>query len=257
MTEFYLKTLQQLIAGGFVDPSGSTLVVAGGPKDRDVLLAAGFTDVTISNLDDRMTGAEFAPCRWAFIDGENIAFPDEGFDNVFVHMGLHHCGSPHRALTEMYRVARKSVLALENRDSAAMKLAVRLGLVPQFEYDAVRGNDFKWGGWRNTAVPNFVYRWTETEVAKTVACIDPAFANRIRYFYNLRYPEHRIENATGLKRIALRLLKAPFGLLAWIFPKQSNEFGFFIDKRDRRLQPWIDPATGVMATGLQTNSWLG
>ena len=249
--DFYVDTLRQLVADGRLDPAASTLVVAGGPRDRQAMLDAGFSNVTISNLDERMQGDEFAPCRWAFIDGEKIAFPDEAFDQVFVHMGLHHCGSPHGALLEMYRVAKKAVLAFENRDSATMRLAVRLRLVPEYELDAVRGNSFRWGGFRNTAVPNHVYRWTEREVASAIACIEPAHAVPLRFFYNLRYPVERLRSARGLRKLVLALARWPFAVFAKLFPRQGNEFGFFIDKAGRRLQPWIDPATGTLSPSYQ------
>lgn len=237
--DFYVSTLRNLIAEGKLDPDASTLVIAGGPKDRAALLAAGFTRVTISNLDTRMVGDEFAPYDWAFIDGENLAYPDDAFDQVIEHMGLHHCGSPHRALLEMYRVARKAVLVFENRDSFTMRVAVRAGFVPIYEFDAVRGNGFEYGGFRNTPIPNHVYRWTEREVAKAMASADPAHRVEIRYFYNLRYPVDRVKTFRGIKRMALLAARVPFAIYAALFPKQANEFGVFLDKGARQLQPWM------------------
>lgn len=239
--DFYVNTLRSLVAEGRLDPAAKTLVVAGGPKDRAALLAAGFTQVTISNLDTRMRGDEFAPFDWALVDGENLPFGDGEFDLVIEHMGLHHCGSPHRALLEMYRVARRAVVVFENRDSATMRLAVKAGFVPTYELDAVRGNGFAFGGFRNTAIPNHVYRWTEREVAKTIASADPAFCIDIRYFYNLRYPVDRVRTLRGIKRALLLSLRLPFALYAALFPKQSNEFGFLIDKGGRQLLPWMQP----------------
>lgn len=242
--DFYVNTLRKLISEGKIDPTAPTLVIAGGAKDRAALLEAGFSDVTISNLDVRMNGDEFAPYRWASVDAEEIPFPDNTFGNAIVHMGLHHCGSPHRALLEMYRVASGSILAFENRDSWTMRAAVRLGLARSFELDAVRGNAFEFGGHRNSSVPNHVYRWTEREVEKTVRSADPAHLVAIEYFYNLRYPGGGPHWGHGFKAAAVRVLKYPFLLYAALFPRQANEFGFHINKKARRLQPWIDPATG-------------
>ncbi len=237
--DFYVNTLKSLVAAGKLDPHAKTLVIAGGPKDRAAHLAAGFTDVTISNLDTRMVGNEFAPYTWALIDGEAIAAEDGAYEQVIEHMGLHHCGSPHFALLEMYRVARSAVLVFENRDSFTMRLAVSLGLVPNYELDAVRGNDFIWGGYRNTSTPNFVYRWTERDVIKTIACADPAHIIEKQFYYNLRFPDGRIAESRGMKRLAYMALRLPFTAFAAIFPRQANEFGFFIDKRSRKLQPWM------------------
>jgi ubiquinone/menaquinone biosynthesis C-methylase UbiE len=44
-------------------------------------------------------------------DAENLSYDDRAFDLVVVHAGLHPCYSPHRALLEMYRVARRCVVA--------------------------------------------------------------------------------------------------------------------------------------------------
>ncbi len=63
----YLETVRSLVAEGLLDPAARTLVVAGGTTDRQIMLDAGFTDVTISNLDSRMTGNEFAPYRGGLI----------------------------------------------------------------------------------------------------------------------------------------------------------------------------------------------
>lgn len=244
----YARTISQLVAQGRLDPKQSTLVVAGGPKDRQVLLDAGFTDVTISNLDTRMIGNEFAPYSWRLLDGENLDVADGAFAQVIEHLGLHHCGSPHRGLLEMYRCASDAVLVFENRDSFSLRLAVALGLVRDYEHDAVAGNDYVFGGWRNTGVPNAVYRWTEREVAKTLASADPAHQVPLRFFYGLRLPSERIEALRSpVLRMAVKIALLPFRLLAAIVPKQMNEFAFFIDKRARTLQPWIDPETGTLS----------
>jgi hypothetical protein len=218
-----------------------TLAVAGGQTDRQVLLDAGFSDVTISNLDERMTGPEFAPYQWLFLDGENLKVEEGRFAQIIEHMGLHHCASPHRGLLEMVRCAGNSVLVFENRDSAAMRLAVRLGFVPVHEFEAVADHDYRFGGWRNTAIPNAVYRWTEREIVKALASYDPAHAVPVRFFYGLRLPYERIRMiGNPMVRLLFRACLLPFSLLARLFPTQMNEFGFFIDKAGRRLQPWMD-----------------
>ncbi len=59
-----------------------------------------------------------------------------------VHAGLHHCGSPHRALLEMYRVARKAAVVFEARDSLMMRSAVALGFTNDFELEAVSSEGY-------------------------------------------------------------------------------------------------------------------
>jgi hypothetical protein len=243
----YSDTVRLLVAEGRLDPALPTLVVAGGPTDRQVLLDAGFTDVTISNLDERLIGHEFAPYKWLYLDAEALDVEPGRYAQVIEHMGLHHCASPHRGLLEMYRCAGQSVLAFENRDSLTMALATRLGFVPVFELEAVAGNDYRYGGQRNTAVPNAVYRWTEREVAKMLASFDPANEVPVRFFYGLRLPHDRVRMIRNpLKRAAFRAVLTPFAALSRLFPRQMNEFGFFIDKRASKPRAWIDPETGTM-----------
>lgn len=247
---FYVDTLRKLVAAGVLDPDARTLAVAAGPQDRDALLEAGFCDLTISNLDERMDESQFAPSKWAFIDAENIEFADGTFEQVVVHMGLHHCGSPHRALLEMYRVASGAVVVFENRDSWTLKLAVALNFVPAYELDAVRGNGYRFGGLRNSAVPNYVYRWTEREVIKTIQSADPAHEIVFKFFYNVRYPIERIARIGGVKGLLLRCLRLPYLGYAKLFPRQSNEFAFCVDKKSREHKPWIVPDTGTMQPGI-------
>ena len=123
MTErigFYERVLRRLVDEGLVRRDWHELVVAGGPVDRAAFAACGFTDVTFTNLSG--DGDELQ-------DAEALSYDDDSFDFAVISAGLHHCASPHRALLELYRVARRGVLALEARDSALMRFAQRLGVV--------------------------------------------------------------------------------------------------------------------------------
>ncbi len=230
VTGFYVDVLRKLIANGAASISDRVLVVCGGPLDKEVMTIVGFNDVTITNLDDGMSNTRQ--------DAENLTYEDKSFDLVVVHAGLHHCRSPHRALLEMYRVARKCVVAFEARNSFTMRLAIRLGLTTEYELEAVSA-DFKTGGMSNGPVPNFIYRWTEREVRDTIASYDPAYAHKIDFFYDLRIP---IQRFTQTGRTLLRLLGIlviPLSrMFARLAPKQGNEFAFAISRKS--LQPWME-----------------
>lgn len=230
---FYERTLRCLLDEGLVEPGMSVLVVAGGDLDRDVLGRVGFADVTISNLDGD-GGSVVA-------DAEALPFADESFDLVVVSAGLHHCASPHRALLEMYRVARHAVLALEARDSLLMRLAVRLGAVEDYELTAVAANEFRAGGVRNTRVPNYVYRWTEREVKKTIASHAPHARHRIRFFHELEVPFSVVDMRRGRSGLAARAALPALRVIARLAPGQANLFGFAVLKPElpRDLQPWM------------------
>jgi hypothetical protein len=53
--------------------------------DRDILFAAQFSDVTISNLDTQHQG-NLTPYQWSLQDAENLSFADDAFDFAIVHM---------------------------------------------------------------------------------------------------------------------------------------------------------------------------
>lgn len=238
---FYEDVVSELAASGDVSPSTRVLVVCGGDLDKRVFAGAGFTDVTISNLDDRLRGDEFAPFEWSFQDAEQLTFEDRSFDVVVVRAGLHHCRSPHRALLEMYRVARHGVLVLEARDSWAMRRAAQLGLALDYELPAVSENNWTHGGVENGPIPNYVYRWTEREAEKTLASFNPEGQRSCRFFYGLELPWDLVALSGRGKLALLRVLSIPLRLVTRIAPSQGNCFGFWATKPEypRDLQPWL------------------
>jgi len=239
MGDFYRDTLQRLLEDGWLGRDSSVLVVCGERYDRDVLYALGFRRVTLSNLDSRMENEDVAPYTWSRQDVETLGFGDGSFDFVVVHQGLHHCRSPHRGLLEMYRVARTGVLAFEPRDTPLVRLGVKLGFGQEYEVAAVAANELECGGVGNSPTPNFVYRWTEREIEKTIHSAHPEGLAKFRYFSSLRVPEGRIQSMRNrVVAGVLRSLLPGARLIARLFPKQGNCFAFAITKT-RSLHPWM------------------
>jgi SAM-dependent methyltransferase len=229
---FYGRTLRRLLDEGIANAAMSVLVVAGGELDREVLGAAGFEDVTVTNL----AGGD------AVADAEDLPFADESFDLAVVSAGLHHCRSPHRALLELYRVARRAALALEARDSLLLRLATRIGALEEYELTAVAANDFRAGGVRDSAVPNYVYRWTEREVEKSIASYAPHARHRILFFHELEVPFSVVDLSGGpVRRVVARLALPALRLVTRIAPGQANLFAFAVVKPElpADLQPWL------------------
>lgn len=112
----------------------------------------------------------------------------------------------------MYRVARKCAVAFEARDSFMMRLAVRLGLTMDYEINSIDANGR--GGFADTGVPNFIYRWTERDVQRTSASYDPARVPDIEFFQDLRLPIQRLERS---KQTAVRLLVLAIEPLSRVF----------------------------------------
>lgn len=228
--QFYERVVRELAI------EGSVLVICGGPYDAEVLRTAGITNATISNVDTAHT--DYGGFAWSFQDAEALTLPDRSFDWCIVHAGLHHCASPHRALLEMMRVARKGILVIEARDSALMRLAVRLGFTSDFEIEAVVLEGEKSGGMRNSAIPNFIYRWTEREIRKTVESAYPQLIHEYRYFYGLSLPTRRLAMKGGVWRIAAMVLGLGARVAQLVMPRQGNQFAAIV-RNTGRVKPWM------------------
>lgn len=240
--KLYLRIISRLLQEGIVRPDMRVLVVCGGDNDKAAFESFGFKDVTIANLDHRMTGVEYLPYQWSLQDAEALSYDDNAFDLVAICAGLHHCRSPHRALLEAYRVARRCAVALEARDGFLSRIAVRLGVVDEYELTAVIGNDYQYGGVRNTSVPNYIYRWTEREVIKTIRSFAPHARHRFLWFHDFAPPVENLRNRKTMQGLLVLLVAYPFlWLLTRLFPSQCNLFGFAILKPAAAgdYHPWI------------------
>ena len=240
-SNFYRRVLEELLEDGTFRRDMSVLVVAGGRADRDAFHSLGFERVTISNVDESVAAEQLAPYEWSYQDAENLDYPDESFDVAVVSAGLHHCRSPHRALLELYRVARVAALALESRDSSLMRVAVKLGAVDDYELAAVAAHGLQSGGVANTSTPNYVYRWTEREVEKTIASFAPHVQHRVRFFREFELPEALVEIDRGPRARLLRLAAPIVAGVTRVLPSQANLFAFVIEKprQPEDLQPWM------------------
>lgn len=235
---FYRSTLEQLLREGEISTSDKVVVFCGGNNDAAVLCNLQFSDVKITNVDARNEG-NIRGLPWEFQDVENPTYSDGQFDVAIVHAGLHHCHSPHRALLQMYRVASKAVIVFESRDSLAMRIAKVARLTPDFELEAVRDEGYGTGGVANGPIPNFIYRWTEREVEKAIRSYDPAYVERIRYFYGLEVPVARFGHSNSfVRRAILRILSPIVWILVRLFRRQGNQFGFAIMKTGQ-LRNWL------------------
>ena len=242
-TAFVQSVLARLLKRRILSADSSVLAVCAKSDERDVLRRIGLSSVVISNLDERVEAEHVEPFEWSRQDAENLTFRDASFDFVLVSAGLHHCASPHRGLLEMYRVARKGVIVFEPADTALARLARRSGFAPDFELAAVVNNDFRAGGVRNSAIPNYVYRWTEREFEKTLTSNDPTGRIRFLYVRDLDLLHARVFKAKNRWKAALARLARPLaGLLATIFRTQGNSLAMIALKPTRPddLWPWLE-----------------
>jgi SAM-dependent methyltransferase len=236
---FVAEVFEHLLSSDDFDRSDAVLAVAGGTAERDLFGSLGLTDVTITNLDDVQAAPHLAPFEWAHQDAQHLDYPDRSFDWVVVVDGLHHCTSPHRALTEMYRVCRVGVVAVEARDSLLMRLAVRTGLSSEYELEAVRHQGGRSGGLENGPVPNHVYRWTEAEFRKTIRSCDPTGPHRFEFRHGLNLPyETAALRGWGRRAVLLKAVDPVLRLLTAVAPRQRNSLAM-VARRPTTTWPWI------------------
>jgi SAM-dependent methyltransferase len=233
--------LSELLADGTISRSDTVLAVCAGEREHELFSTYNFEDVVISNVYEQEHIA-WSPYTWSYQDAQSLSYEDSSFDFAFVADGLHHCSSPHRAMLEMYRVARKGIIVIESRRSLLMQVANRLGLSPEYEVEAVVGSELERGGVDNSAIPNYIYRWTEDELMRAIKSYDPRGRHRVRFFYELNLP---YELADWKKsKFKLKLVKGVdpcIRAVTRVFKKQCNTLAMVVLKPaiPRDLWPWL------------------
>lgn len=244
---FYSETIKRRI----LDTDAKILVVGGCKFDRDIFYASGFKNVTITGLDLDAKAEVISPYAWQREDATALSFADRSFDYVVAHACIHHASRPHQMLLEMYRVSTKGILAFESRDSLLIRMLARLNLTQTYEHAAVHFNDSKCGGVDNTDIPNYVYRWTEREVEKTIQSFSPLYLHDYIYSYGSSAPcTPDLEFRANHKMLLIAILKPAYRIFAIFFKKQQNLFAFFIGKPNNydAIFPWLscDQSRGVI-----------
>lgn len=234
--EFYVRTINEFIE----NKSANILVCGGGALDASVFKILGFKNITISNLDARNASNQFHPFKYSFENAESLSYKNNSFDYVIIHAAIHHASSPHRVLTEMFRVSKIGFIAFESRDSIVMGLMEKLKLTELYETSAVFFNECKFGGVNNTNIPNYIYRWTEREIEKTIRSYSPYYKNEYFYRYETALPATIGFGKNSIIKVIIIIFAAPFYFtFSKIFKKQQNLFAFFVKKNPDKLLPWI------------------
>lgn len=162
------------------------------------------SDRSIARARERAKRHGFA-AEFVTGDAENLPFPDQSFDVVTVHDGLHHLPNPHKAVAEMARVARKAIIVIEPARSWLTQQAVTAGWALDYE-----------------AAGNYVYRFREDKIFQIA---ERAGFKRLRYAQYLLYYQHkpfawakRIENTP-----LFYLFPFAFGTVSLLAPRLGNK----------------------------------
>jgi hypothetical protein len=242
-----LRILRHYVDVYNVDVTQPVLVIGGGPEDLQILSACGFDQIVLTNIDSPESA----------LDAENIAMPDDTYPLVFAHAVLHHCRCPQKAVGEMVRVAKKTVFFIEPNESWALRLLVRMSLSFPYEIAAVADNGYINGGMRNGPIPNYIYRWSERELRKSVFAYHPErlFDIHAHAYWDFYANERELLLREESRVAELARTVGPHNLLALLhfvqrlfngfgpLRAQGNKFFAAITKKD--LQPWITSENGI------------
>lgn len=233
---FAKAVLDVLVEEGPLEPTTDSVVaLCAGEFDRALFDLVGFRSYQLTNLSPDQGALPWgknldADLRgWLAADAHDLPFDDGSFDWAWVSDGIHHCHLPHLAVAEMLRVARKGIIVLESRDSAAMRLAQRLHYSHPYEINTRLLATRTQGGTDFGPVPNFVYRWTEREFEKLVRCVDPARTHDFSYFYGLAIDPMK-PNPGAVEKLARAVAR--------VAPRQGNCFGMVAVKGE--AMPYLD-----------------
>jgi SAM-dependent methyltransferase len=234
--------ISELLADGTISRSDAVLAVCAGEREHELFSTYDFEHVVISNIYEQ-EHIDWSPAyTWSRQDAQSLSYGDGSFDFVFVADGLHHCSSPHRAMLEMYRVARKGIIVIESRRSLLMQVANRLGLSPEYEVEAVVGSELERGGVDNTAIPNYIYRWTEDELMRAIKSYDPRGRHHPRFFYELNLPYELADwRKSKFKLKVVRVVDPVIRAVTRVFKKQCNTMAMVVLKPaiPNDLWPWL------------------
>jgi hypothetical protein len=238
----FARVLKAHLANGVIKHDDSVLVQFAGTFDELVCKEVGLTNVTLVNIAPDSPSSEIGGVAF---DAHKMPQESDSYDHVMGHSGLHHCSRPHEALHEMYRIARKTVLFVENQDSPLMRAASRAGVVGWYELPAVIADGYDTGGVDGTGVPNFVYRWTRRDLYKAVASFDPAYDIPIEVHteWNLgsgRAATEVLKNKLRLsEETATKVFTQGQKVLNTVAGKQGNIFAATIRKDLATLHHWM------------------
>ncbi len=217
--DFYKKNLQK-----YIKKDKSILIIGGSEREHSLFSELNFNNFTISNYNPVKKNNYDV----IHVDATNIEFPSESFDYVITHASIHHMNKPHAAILEMYRVSKIGILIIEGNDSLIMRLSGKLNFSEEFEVSSVDKENNR-GGVNESGIPNYVYRWSEREIYKTLTSFDPEKIHKILFEYQNDLKNPGAQKKIN-KKILLLIMKLFLKIYFIFFRKQQNLMSIFVDK---------------------------
>lgn len=222
---FYKKNIVK-----FIKLNSKILIVGGSDEEYKLFNSLGYKKITISNLSLKKK----KKIKYLNIDAQKIPFKDNSFDYVVTHATLHHMRKPHLALIEMYRVSKIGALIIEGNDSLLMSFSVMMNFSEKYELSSVDKKNSS-GGVEESGFPNFIFRWKEREVIKTLSSYEPEKKHKIIFNYGNDLENSGVQNYSILKTFFFKFLKIILKIFFIFFKKQQNIMSIFIDKINSKI----------------------
>ena len=140
-------------------------------------------------------------------------------------------------------MSRRGILIIEPADNIFTAMGVKIGIGQEYEQAAVYGNDLRFGGVRNTCIPNYVYRFTAEEIRKTVRCLKPESQLKFTFSFHFVAPwSALLMRKSGLRLLSVMTMRPLFFLLHRMLPHVfANQVVALVIKPSglEGLQPWL------------------
>ena len=228
--KFYQRNLEK-----FISKKSSILIVGGSEREYELFKSLQYENFTISSFKPDMSRFNFKIIN---VDATNIEFEDNSFDFVVTHACIHHMRKPHLAILEMYRVSKIGTLIIEGNDSFLMRISGKLNMSEDFEVSSVDIEN-NLGGVEESGIPNYVYRWNEREIFKTLSSYKPEIDHKLFFTYNNDLENHGTQKNKKYMGI-LKIIKSFLKIIFIFFKKQQNLLSIYIDKKNSKKRLFVN-----------------
>jgi ubiquinone/menaquinone biosynthesis C-methylase UbiE len=220
--KFYEKNLNK-----YINKKASILLIGASEREQELFKSLQYENFLLSNFKPDSTKNLY---KIIHVDATKIDFKDSSFDYVITHACIHHMRKPHLAILEMYRVSKIGTLIIEGNDSFLMRISAKLKMSEEFEVSSVDKAN-KLGGVEESGIPNYIYRWNEREIFKTLSSYEPEIEHKIYFNYENDLENSGTQNHKNNKKI-YSFIKLLIKVFFIFFKKQQNLLSIYIDKKE-------------------------